>query len=89
MESRLLKGNKSITSHAMISDTSLGFWTEYYKSNVYKMLKGKPIQVYRKLPREVGRHEISYMVEKVRKIRNKMNHQEPICFRGAEIFMPT
>lgn len=85
IESRLLKGNKAITSHAMISETSLGFWTEFYKSSVYKMLKGKPIQVFRKLPRGVGRHEISYMVEKVRKIRNRMNHQEPICFRGAEI----
>jgi len=85
IESRLMKVNQPITTPTMISETSLGFWTEFYKSSVYKMLKGKPIQVFGKLPIGVGRHEISYMVEKVRKIRNRMNHQEPICFRGKEI----
>jgi hypothetical protein len=48
----------------------------------YRLLKGKPIQIFQTLPSGFGRKEVNDQHDKVRRFRNRINHNEPICFNG-------
>jgi len=48
--------------------------------NTYKILKGVPIQTFQKLPTGYGRKEVYEALNKIRDFRNRINHNESICF---------
>ncbi len=85
VENRLIKSNTNITSGRIISEQTLGFWTDLFEVHNYKLLKGKPIKVFTTLPVGYGRKEINDELNKVRRFRNRINHNEPICFSGSNI----
>ena len=70
----------SITSGNIIAEQSFGFWTNFFEAYHFKILKGKPIQIFRDLPQGVGRKEIFQKLNSIRQFRNRINHNEPICF---------
>lgn len=74
--------NPSIANTAanIISEQSFGFWTNFFEPHHYKILKGKPIQIFSNLPKDVGRKEILNKLNAIRQFRNRINHNEPICF---------
>jgi len=84
-EQRLTKTGTKITSGRVIAEQSLGFWTAMFELTHYKVLKGRPIQVFTDLPSGYGRKEINEALEKIRIFRNRINHNEPICFQGESI----
>jgi hypothetical protein len=84
-EKRLRKSGTTITSGKIIAEQTFGFWTELYEIYHYKLLKGKPIQVFDGLPAGFGRKEITDELDKIRRFRNRINHNEPICFSGDNI----
>jgi len=51
----------------------------------YRALKGRPIQIFQDLPRGFGRKQINEALETVRIFRNRINHNEPICFVGNRV----
>lgn len=51
----------------------------------YRLLKGKPIQIFKSLPSGYGRKEVNDELDKVRCFRNRINHNEPICFVNNNI----
>lgn len=79
----------SVTSGGIIAEQMFGFWTELFENNYYKALKGRPIQIFRKLPPGVGRKEISDNLNKIRLFRNRINHNEPICFLSDKVDFST
>jgi Abi-like protein len=81
-EKRLRKTRSPITSGKIIAEQTLGFWTDLFELHHYRLLKGKPIQIFRTLPSGYGRKEVNDELDKVRRFRNRMNHNEPICFHG-------
>lgn len=50
-----------------------------------KILKGRPIKLFKNLPSGYGRTEILNELSKVRQFRNRINHNEAICFVGVAI----
>lgn len=70
----------SINSGNIIAEQSFGFWTNFFEPHHYKILKGKPIQIFRNLPHGMGRKEILNKLNAIRQFRNRINHNEPICF---------
>jgi hypothetical protein len=84
-EKRLQKTNTPITSGKIIAEQTLGFWTDLFEVHHYRLLKGKPIQVFNSLPAGHGRKEVNDELDKVRRFRNRINHNEPICFNGNNI----
>lgn len=70
----------SITSGNIIAEQSFSFWTNFFEAHHFKILKGKPIQIFSNLPRGVGRKEIFQKLNAIRQFRNRINHNEPICF---------
>jgi hypothetical protein len=84
-EKRIQKTRTPITSGRIIAEQTLGFWSDLFERHHYRLLKGKPIQIFHYLPSSYGRKEVNDELNKVRRFRNRMNHNEPICFRGNTI----
>ena len=73
------------TAGKLIAEQSFGFWTALYETSHYSLLQGRPIQVFQHLPRNHGRREVANALTKIRAFRNRINHNEPICFNGGTI----
>lgn len=84
-ERKLIKKGIGITSGRIISEQSFGFWTDLFENHHYKILKGRPIKMFKNLPAGFGRTQVLNELTKVRQFRNRINHNEPICFIGSSI----
>ena len=84
-EKRLQKTRTPISSGKIIAEQTLGFWTDLFEVHHYRLLRGKPIQIFHSLPAGHGRKEVNDELDKVRRFRNRINHNEPICFSGNNI----
>ncbi|MDI9867894.1 Abi family protein [Flectobacillus roseus] len=84
-EDKLRKRGIAITSGRIISEQTFGFWTDLFENHHYKILKGRPIKLFKHLPSGYGRTQVLNELTKVRQFRNRINHNEPICFVGVSI----
>ncbi len=84
-ERRLQKSGIAISSGKIISEQSLGFWTDFFAVHHYRLLKGRPIQIFSSLPSGFGRKEVNEELGKIRLFRNRIHHNEPICFHGTSL----
>ncbi|MBS1666786.1 MAG: Abi family protein [Bacteroidetes bacterium] len=84
-ERRFRRLRVPITSGKIIADQSFGFWTDLFEVHHYRLLLGRPIQVFSNLPSGHGRSDVCDRLNKIRQFRNRINHNEPICFNGATI----
>lgn len=84
-ERKLIKKGIGVTSGRIISEQTFGFWTDIFENHHYKILKGRPIKMFKNLPKGYGRTEILNELTKIRQFRNRINHNEPICFVGSAI----
>lgn len=84
-EKRILKSGSKVTSGKIIAEQPLGFWTDLFEVHHYRLLKGKPIQIFQSLPPGLGRKDINEELNKIRRFRNRINHNEPICFKENNI----
>lgn len=84
-EQRFIRLGIPITPTRIIAEQTLGFWTDFYTVHHYRLLLGKPIKVFNHLPTGHGRHEVYDRLDKIREFRNRINHNEPVCFKGRNI----
>ena len=71
------------TAPKVIAEMKFGFWNAFYDNQYYKLLLGKPIQVFNHLPPNISRSNIFHSLTKIRDFRNRISHNEPICFNGT------
>jgi len=84
---RLIQANKTVTVGKIIAEQSFGFWTQLFDTKYYRLLAGRPIQIFSGLPTNYGRREIANDLNSVRRLRNRINHNEPICFDKIVIWI--
>ncbi len=84
-EKRLSKSKTPITSGKVIAEQTLGFWTDLFEVHNYRLLKGTCIQIFNSLPAGTGRKEVNDALNKIRRFRNRINYNEPICFKGSKV----
>jgi len=84
-EKRLRRSGTPITSGKIIAEQTIGFWTDLFEVHHYRLLRGKPIQIFKTLPPGNGRKEVNDELDKIRRFRNRINHNEPVCFSGNSI----
>lgn len=84
-ETKLRKKGVSITSGRIIAEQTLGFWISLFDLVHYAILKGVPCRIFHKLPSGYGRKEVFAILNEIRNFRNRINHNEPICFNGGNI----
>jgi hypothetical protein len=85
IEKKLRNKSIAITSGKIIAEQTFGFWTDLFAVHHYRLLRGKPIQIFTALPANTNRNNIFDQLTKIRKFRNRINHNEPICFLGSKI----
>jgi hypothetical protein len=84
-ETRFRNAGIPITSGKIISEQTFGFWTELFELYYYRILLGRPIQIFTNLPSGHGRSQVTGALNKIRLFRNRIYHNEPICFDTAVI----
>src|SRR5258706_660728 len=84
-EKRIRKAGATITSGKIISEQMFGFWTDLFELYHYRILLGRPIQIFINLPSGYGRREVADALNKIRLFRNRLYHNEPICFTGNTV----
>ncbi len=84
-ENKLTKHGLPLSSGKIISDQNFGFWTELFELTFYRILRGRPIQVFNNLPPNTNRIDVMNRLDKVRNFRNRISHSEPICFHNNNI----
>jgi len=84
-ERRIARNHHKITSARVIAEQSFGFWTDLFEPHHYRLLGGSPINTFSNLARGSQRNTVAHALHKVRKFRNRINHNEPTILRGTAI----
>jgi hypothetical protein len=84
-EHKLTKYGLPLSAGKIISDQNFGFWTELFELTFYRILNGRPIQIFTNLPANTNRIDVMTRLNKIRNFRNRISHSEPICFSNNTI----
>lgn len=84
-ERKLIQKGIPMTGGKIISDQAFGFWIALFLSHHYSLIGGQPIKVFSNKPPSENRASLYNKLNEIRKFRNRVNHCEPICFKGANV----
>ena len=78
------KGGK-VTPGKVIAEQSLGYWTSLFDTHHYRLIGGVVIHCFPHKPTYINRKILSKKLNRVREFRNRIYHNEPICFNGNTV----
>ncbi|MBY8963371.1 Abi family protein [Flavobacterium sp. D11R37] len=84
-ENKIKRQKKTITSGLVIAEQSFSFWTSLYDTHHYKLLSGSIIHCFPNKPNTIQRKQINGILNEIRAFRNRVYHNEPICFSANDI----
>jgi len=84
-ENTILRKRGTVSSGKVIAEQSLGFWTSLFEPHHYRLIGGVVIHCFSNKPSNVNRNVISQKLNRIREFRNRIYHNEPICFNGNNI----
>lgn len=74
-----------ITAGKIVAEQSFGFWTSLFDTHHYRLIGGIVIHSFNNKPAGTNRSTISQKLNRIREFRNRVYHNEPICFNGNVI----
>ncbi|MGC2238330.1 MAG: hypothetical protein WA584_19405 [Pyrinomonadaceae bacterium] len=77
-ERKLINRGLTITSGRIIAEQTFGFWTDLFEPHHFRLISASPINAFNNLPRGYARRDAARELTKIRKFRNRINHNEPI-----------
>lgn len=75
----------TVSSGKIIAEQSFGFWTSLFDPHHYRLIGGVVIHCFPNKPKQINRSLISQKLTKIREFRNRIYHNEPICFHGNTV----
>ena len=81
--------NTIVTSGRVIAEQTFGFWTALLKPHHYRLLQGKPINAFPHCPHSYQRNDFLRELNKLRDFRNRIHHNESICFSNNTVNFST
>lgn len=84
-ENAILRKGGVVSSGKIIAEQTLGFWTGLFDVHHYRLIGGTVIHAFPGKPRYVNRSLLSKKLNRTREFRNRIYHNEPICFAGPVI----
>lgn len=75
----------TITPGKIIAEQSLGFWTSLFEPRHYSLIRGSVISCFPNKPTSTNRNDISNYLKRIREFRNRIYHNEAICFNNITI----
>lgn len=89
IKTQILKAEKAahgiVTADKVISEQTLGFWTCLFEPKHYKLIGGNVIHCFPNKPSAINRVYIAAALKDVRTFRNRVYHNEAICFKELSI----
>jgi len=64
----------------IVAELNFGFWVALFDPSHYKVLTGKPVAIFTKIPSGISRSNIYQRISHIRDFRNRIYHNEPIIF---------
>jgi Abi-like protein len=83
-EAKLHGQRRHASAAGILAEQNLGFWVSLFEPAHFKILRGAPIKVFGKLPAGHRRINIANALHDIRNFRNRIYHNEPICFDGGK-----
>lgn len=74
-----------VTAGKVVAEQSFGFWTSLFDTHHYRLIGGIVIHSFNNKPSGINRSVLSQKLNRVREFRNRVYHNEPICFKGNAI----
>lgn len=74
-----------VTAGKVVAEQSFGFWTSLFDTHHYRLIGGIVIHSFSNKPAGINRSAISQKLNRIREFRNRVYHNEPICFNGNAI----
>lgn len=74
-----------VTAGKVVAEQSFGFWTSLFDPHHYRLIGGIVIHSFNNKPSGINRSVLSQKLNRVREFRNRVYHNEPICFNGNAI----
>lgn len=84
-ENKIRRGRGLVTTGKLISEQTFGFWTSLFDAHHYRLIGGCVIHCLTKKPSAINRSSISLKLSRIKEFRNRVYHNEPICFSGNVI----
>lgn len=84
-ENTIRRKGSAVSSGKVIAEQSLGFWTSLFDTHHYRLIGGSPIHAFPNKPAYANRNLINQKLNKIREFRNRIYHNEPICFNNINI----
>jgi hypothetical protein len=75
----------TITAGKIISEQAFGFWTSLFEPRHYRLIAGYVIHCFPNKPTHVNRTYIASTLKDIREFRNRIYHNEAICFNNITI----
>lgn len=85
VENKLRPNRRVIRPGTIISNQNFGFWTAFFDSHHYRLIGGCTIRCFPLKPSTINRSQIAAMLNDIRRFRNRIYHNEPICFNATDI----
>ncbi len=84
-ENAVRKRRGKVTAGKVIAEQSLGYWTSLFEKHHYRLIGGIVIHCFPNKPATANRSLINQKLRKIREFRNRVYHNEPICFNGNRV----
>ena len=81
-EKILRQRGATISAGKVIAEQTFGFWTSLFDTHHYRLIGGCVIHCFPNKPAQVNRNVINQTLHKIREFRNRIYHNEPICFNS-------
>jgi Abi-like protein len=86
---KLRQNNLAVSSGKVISEQTFGFWTDLFEAHHFGLVGRSPTNAFRNLPATENRATVAAKLTKIRKFRNRINHNEPIILHANTIDFTT
>lgn len=77
-ERKLRQRGLAVSSGKIIAEQTFGFWTDLFEPHHFRLIGASPMNAFSNLPTASNRIAVSVKLRKIRKFRNRINHNEPI-----------
>ena len=84
-ENKMQKKGIIASAEKILSEQSFSFWVSLFESCHYKLIGGSVIHSFPHKPSHVNRKAIFLLLTKIRDFRNRIYHNEPVCFNGTVV----
>jgi len=84
-ENKMLGKGITVTAGKVLAEQSFGFWVSLFEPVHYRLLGGSVIHSFPYKPLHINRKAIFSIISKIRDFRNRVYHNEPVCFNGASV----